>query len=95
MPKLKDGGYGTETDIQGKALLDALFLILMNQAVSKRLSNIKTTMTYMDMQYPTYDLQTAIIGYFASHVVYIHIGWGSVLLVFDKHAMPESLGWDK
>ena len=49
MPKLKDGGYGTETDIQGKALLDALFLILMNQAVSKRLSNIKITMTYMDM----------------------------------------------
>ena len=46
-------------------------------------------MTSMDMQYPTNELLTAIIGFDAVIVVYIHIGVGFGVARFDKQAMPE------
>ena len=68
----------------GKALLDALFLTLENLAVPKQLSNSKATMTLMGMYYPTFVLQTAISGYHAIIVAYIHISVGFGVARFDN-----------
>ena len=48
-------------------------------------------MTSMDMLYPTTDLLTAIIGFDAVIIVYIHIGVGFGVARFDEQAMPEPL----
>ena len=45
----------------------------------------------MDMWYPANELQTAIIGFDAVIVVYIHIGVGFGVARFDNWAMPEPL----
>ena len=48
-------------------------------------------MTSMDMLYPITDSLTAITGYDAVIVVYIHIGVGFGVARFDNRAMPEPL----
>ena len=48
-------------------------------------------MTSMGMKYPTSGLLTAIIGFDAVTVVYIHIGVGFGVARFDNWAMPEPL----
>ena len=47
------------------------------------------TKTLMGMLYPTFVLQTAIIGLFAIIVVYVHIGVGFGVARSTVRAMPE------
>jgi len=60
-----------------------LTLTLGNLAVPKTVVMIKATMTSMDMLYPITDSLTAITGYDAVIVVYIHIGVGFGVARFD------------
>ena len=47
------------------------------------------TKSPMDMCYPILILQTAIIGFYASIIVYIHIGVGFGVARSTIRAMPE------